>query len=892
MLEGTPTSMEKKMAQLSKVIEYLMSHLEERIMIIEYLHKKGTSEVDTLLNQTCEKLEAYAKEIEQSFSNAPESISNQYKKDYQTIIDGYHSFKRKQVHKYHVVQRATEELKQQVSSLATEIKPQLEQYTKFFESDFNASHDANFEKKMQMEEEHKRKIMIHDKEANQKYQQYEQDAKTSEEHLIIDYRRKIANISVFNKLNPKSKTRAIEWLHAKKKQITELKETLEQNRQEIIKLMRNNSNYLSSIKGKSVNLIRQISIEKKKVDQKMTDIENGFVLEDSTELQTKKKDQLVTFHTAENKIRFQLEKQVRDQNAVVDEWKKKNYVDYDSIFQKINDDHAKERNLLDEKLKKEEKEFMDALKALQKKYDDLAADKIDDSDIEKQKSEHAKIIEQEKNDYVIALENENRSYSRDSNLLQNRLEILNSVNKQIESSKITKEHLKKELQHLIEIGTVKEEKINIMNDPKFASQYYSIDDQLNSNLESMQDEMDSEIQDVKTDLTKVFNKLSGEYDSELKVNLKSVEKEFETNEIDEMIKNYKEEIQKLEEEYDSLQAHLIVDGVDVDELFEKRQTLIKQHDSIRDEYIEQMKKEFEDANQEVKSEELEPLKSRLDKVKTENTNKLNELDQEIESLQKQLEIYKQKQTTVEDPSEDIIKKLEAELEELKSQSEKQISEANANYQKVTEDLKFMDDYEHNPATMDYENDGQILENAKKQIEMNLEKSTREININFDQEKFNINKEHFLKSREIKYQIGELEFKMKMDENAFNNTMDEKDVSNSNTFAGESSLIQDSNKEILNQKGEKQKELESLQKQLQEKKEDNEKLKTSEEIIKKLQSDIADKDGEFVKYAAELEAVKIALAEAMKQESAPKRPSSALDRTKNRSAPKIITPKLN
>lgn len=891
MLEETPVRMEKKMAQLSKVIEYLMSHLEERIMIIEYLHKKGTSDVDTLLDQSCQKLESAAREIEESFSKAPEGISNQYKKDYQNMVDGYHSFKRKQIHKYHVVQRAIEELKQQVIQISANVKPQIERYTQFFESEINTNHDDDIQKSKQLEERHKQKIMIHDKEAEQKYQKYEEESKIAEEHLIIDYRRKIASISVFNKLNTKTKVKAIEWLHAKKNEIIELKEALEHNKSEIKKLIKQNSSYLSSIKGKVDNLIRQIKIEKKKVDHKLVDIESSFVIEDCSELQTKKKDQSVTFRTAENQIRFVLEKQVRDQNEIVEQWKQDNYVDYDSIFQKITDEHKKEENELDLSLKKLEKEIMDRLKQLQQKLDEMSRVKIDDSEIDKQKEQHKKIIEKEKNDYVDSVESENRSYSRDSSLLQNRLEILNSVNKQIESSKITKDHLKRELEHLREIGAVKEEKINIMNDPHFASQYYAIDDQLNSNLESMQDETDSEIQDTKSDLNTAYKKLSAKYDSELQVSLKSVEKEFETDEISKMVKEYEQEIKKLEEEYDSLQAHLIVDGIDVDELFEKRQTMLKEMDNVRTACIADFQKEYDSIDQEVVQSEEKSTESVLEEMKKENQNLLQQYDQEIQSLQTRLNLMKDKNFAVDDSGDEIVNSLKSELENLKTQSDEQISVANKNLEKVLNDLKILNDMEQNPIIEHTESEDHLLDDAIKTINYNTEKAMREIEINFDQAKFNINKETYLKTQELNNQMNAISFQMKMDENAFLNTHDENEGSGENTIAGELSLQVDSNQEVKAKRDALQNELNSLKDQLKERKTMIETLNSNADIISKLQSNLMEKETEFVSYAAQLEEIKIAIANLQKEDDAPKRPKSMMDKTRNRSSPKIVIPKF-
>ena len=54
--ENKKLLMKKKMFQLQKVIQYLMFHLEERILACEYLHQKGHQKVDKLLDGTNKKL--------------------------------------------------------------------------------------------------------------------------------------------------------------------------------------------------------------------------------------------------------------------------------------------------------------------------------------------------------------------------------------------------------------------------------------------------------------------------------------------------------------------------------------------------------------------------------------------------------------------------------------------------------------------------------------------------------------------------------------------------------------------------------------------------------------------------------------------------------------------
>ena len=672
----------KKMSKLHQVIEYLMYHLEERIMACEYLHQKGQQKVDNLLNETSEKLRIMQDEIDSAFLNCPQELKDAYESDYKDLKDDFEHTRKKYLGRIGKVVVTSAELRQQIYDYSQTLFPEIRKVVAFFNQKLDLNPDAHDEEIRQLRIEHNKKLRLHDMESRRTYEAFKKQSQIDEEHIILDYKRKISNVSVFQHLTTKQKNKTVRWMKIKKHQFAALRFKLQTARESIEQIMRKYEAMMNYYKGEGSILMRQMLIEYKKGEEKSENDKEEYKVDDTqmNTLKEERRSRLSNFEYKEKRENKDFDEIREVQNREIDQWHKEHDNEYDYIIEDaqklINDEQQK----LDAKLKQEEQEELKRLKEKMNHNEEFRNQKVSNDELIRAKEEHEKRKELKIKEFEREIEDCKENHIKDLNSLNNELQIAKTIKKQVLSTMETKSHLEKELEIIKEIQRENVEKMmKIPRDLAFEAEYEQLDDQLNSNMESMQDEMDSQIQDVKDEFDKKYAAQTKKYEDDIVKKKNELNQRYTTNkERDDLVAKYKYQLSRLNNEYEGLKT-------DEDYEIEKLEKLIAQKEKLEKETIPQKRETFISRYKE----DFQPYEEENDIIQTHENNMriLTNYYQELENIHKQKnkeikqnDEEKKNNETTEENNEgnnelDIeIERLKNELDKVKQESEKIIEE--------------------------------------------------------------------------------------------------------------------------------------------------------------------------------------------------------------------------
>ena len=667
-----------KVSQLEKVIYYLKSHLETYLFQMEQIENKGKKDVDNVLDDAEKKLQASMSEIEKIFSNPPEILENEYKERVQLLMDGFNHSKKKGNSGIRRITHRVHDLKKDVEEYSSTKLHQLAVQMKVLDQSLDIDPDNVMSKIQEMKEKQQDMIDIHDAESQRKLDNFYKQAKINRERLILEYKRKIGNVSVFNKIPPKQKDQAYNLLKTQKEKLNDAKTKVDQDKQKIEAIMKQYNQTFKISKSEYSRIMRQISIEHKKRTEKEVELQNELSQIKSSDeynrLNDIRKEKQRTYTQSEQDKEEELRKLKQKNEKELQELLNIKNGKYDEIVKEIENEQQERYDKFEKGLREKEKQSLNRLKQLQNEIEEEKAKNVSREDLNKLKQENEEKLNKMKQKMQDEIDDENRIFKNTVEDMEKQISVSRTIHKQIQSTQETKQHLEKELQYIKELGKKEKEKEEEfykqkMKDPAFIEKYEALDDQLNSSFDTMQDDMDDQLQEIKDEIKKEKNKIE--------------------RKIADEIENYKKELSAKNEESKN----------EFDKVKQEYDTVLGEYNNIKG-----------DENEE-EEEDLETLERELTKMKqnaeNEKNNLISKYENEYSELTKKINSTNDSQPQNQQENT-ILNKINNELLDsisqlIKISYELEIAQINADFAHKEYELNIEMDKEKNKLSLSKDN---------------------------------------------------------------------------------------------------------------------------------------------------------------------------------------------